>query len=47
MDWFKIITTFYKSNLWTKSQVGDAVTMGKISAGQYKEITGEELGNAA
>lgn len=46
MDWMKLITLFYKTSSWTKTQVGDAVRLGKITADQYKEITGEDY-NAA
>ena len=42
MDWYGMIDTFYKSGSWSSEQVGDAVTMGKISDNQYKEITGED-----
>ncbi len=42
MDWFKTIKWFYSDRLWSKSQVDDAVVKGKITAEQYKEITGEE-----
>lgn len=42
MDWFTMIKGFYDKNLWTKEQVGAAVTKGKITADQYKLITGND-----
>ena len=35
------IMFWYKSNLWTKKMVADAVAKGVISAADYAEITGE------
>lgn len=42
MDWFNIIKGFYDNHLWTSDQVGVAVTKGKITADQYKLITGND-----
>lgn len=42
MDWFNIIKSFYDNQLWTSDQVSDAVTKGKITADQYKLITGND-----
>ncbi len=42
MDWFNIIKSFYDNQLWTSDQVGAAVTKGKITADQYKLITGND-----
>lgn len=43
MNWFETIKRYYNRTpqLWTKLMVGDAVKAGKITAAQYKEITGE------
>ncbi|QPQ34814.1 XkdX family protein [Lysinibacillus sp. JNUCC-52] len=41
MDWLKMINGFYPK-YWTKEMVGDAVEAGKITAEQYKEITGDK-----
>lgn len=37
-----MIKRYYDLGLWTKKMVGDGVYAGKITAEQYKEITGEE-----
>ncbi|HEK4851671.1 TPA: XkdX family protein [Clostridioides difficile] len=42
MNWYKIITDFYRNNNWTKEQVKTAVEKNKITASEYKEITGED-----
>lgn len=39
---FEKIKTYYDKKFWTKKMVGDAVKMKKITAEQYKEITGED-----
>jgi uncharacterized XkdX family phage protein len=39
---FEKIKDYYSRNLWTKRMVKMAVVKGRITAGQYKEITGEE-----
>lgn len=36
------IKKWYKQDLWSKSMVADAVKKGKITADDYREITGEE-----
>ena len=33
---------FYENGFWTKKMVGNAVVKGKITAEQYKKITGED-----
>lgn len=42
MNWFDVIQWFYSEGLWTADQIKDAVQLGKITAEQYKEITGED-----
>ncbi|MDV9723591.1 XkdX family protein [Clostridioides difficile] len=42
MNWYKIITDFYRNNNWTKEQVKATVLKDKITEGEYKEITGED-----
>ncbi|HBH3604311.1 XkdX family protein [Clostridioides difficile] len=42
MNWYKIITDFYRNDNWTKEQVKTAVEKNKITASEYKEITGED-----
>ncbi|HBG8470978.1 TPA: XkdX family protein [Clostridioides difficile] len=42
MNWYKIITDFYNNSNWTKEQVKTAVEKNKITASEYKEITGED-----
>jgi uncharacterized XkdX family phage protein len=39
---FEKIKKWYEEELWTKSMVRNAVKKGKITAEQYKEITGED-----
>ena len=39
-NWFDRIKKYYDAGLWTEKMVGNAVK--KITADQYKEITGEE-----
>ena len=41
MDWFKLIKGYYPK-YWTKSMVGDAVYMGKLTEEEYKTIVGED-----
>jgi len=41
MTWFNRIKGFYEKGLWPIEWVADAVVVGKITAEQYKEITGE------
>ncbi|EII6832915.1 TPA: XkdX family protein [Clostridioides difficile] len=42
MNWYKIITDFYRNGNWTKEQVKMAVLKDKITEGEYKEITEED-----
>jgi len=42
MEWFEKIKLYYEMGLWDINRVKDAVVKGKITAEQYKEITGEE-----
>lgn len=44
IDWKLKITEYYTSEpkLWTLEQVKVAVTKGKITEAEYKEITGED-----
>ncbi len=39
---FKIIKRYYNRRIYTKENVAVFVESGKITAEQYKEITGEE-----
>jgi hypothetical protein len=41
MDWYASINFFYQKELWTKGQVWDAVSKGKITPKQFTEITGD------
>lgn len=36
------VKNWYKWGIWTKKMVGDAVAKGKLTADDYKEITGED-----
>ena len=36
------IRNWYKTGLWTKNRVHDAVIKGFITTAEYKEITGED-----
>lgn len=40
MDWFNMIKRFHERGFWNDSMVGDAVVCEKITAEQYKQITG-------
>ena len=42
INWYENIKKFYNRKLWTKSMVGDAVYLGKITEEEYFEIVGEE-----
>ncbi len=42
MDWFATIKDYYDMELWDIERVRNAVVKGKITAAQYKEITGQE-----
>jgi len=39
---FEKIKLYYDAGYWTKDMVKKAVVKGKITAEQYKEITGED-----
>ena len=39
---YEKIKEYYDNGFWNKEQVHKAVEKGKITAEQYKEITGEE-----
>lgn len=41
MDWFDLIKRYYGAGFWTKEQVGQAVSLGKITPDQYQQITEE------
>ena len=41
-NWFDRIKKYYDAGLWTAKMVGNAVVKGKITAEQYKEITGDD-----
>ena len=39
---YQKIKKYYEAGLWSKVMVANAVVKGKITAEQYKEITGED-----
>ena len=39
---FAKLKGYFDGGLWTKKQIGDAVAKGWITAGEYREITGED-----
>lgn len=39
LNWFEMVKSFYP-RFWNEKMVGDAVVCKKITAEQYKEITG-------
>lgn len=41
LNWFVMIKRFYDKKFWTKEMVGDAVKAEKITAEEYKQITGD------
>ena len=41
-EWYSKIKGWYESGWWTKSMVKNAVIKEKITADEYKEITGED-----
>ena len=41
MDWFKTISRYYAQGIYTKEQVKVFVAADKITAEQYKLITGD------
>lgn len=42
MEWFEKIKLYYETGLWDINRVKDAVVKGKITAEQFKEITGQD-----
>ena len=42
MDWFEKIKLYYEAGLWDIERVKNAVEKGKITAEQFKEITGQD-----
>ncbi len=42
MNWFEKIKLYYEMGLWDINRVKGAVKMGKITAEQFKEITGQD-----
>lgn len=42
MNWYAMIKRYYDRGFWTKEMVGDGVKAGKITAAEYKTITGEK-----
>ena len=42
MNWFERIKLYYETGLWDINRVKDAVVKGKITAEQFKEITGQD-----
>lgn len=41
-DWYEKIKSYYDKGLWSKAMVKNAVVKGKITAEEYKLITGED-----
>jgi len=41
MNWFKIISDYFKSGYYTAEQVKIFVAKGKITADEYQQITGQ------
>lgn len=39
---FEKVKKYYDRGFYTKAQVADFVAKGKLTAAQYKEITGED-----
>ena len=42
---YERIKAYYEAGYWNKYMVANAVKKGKITAEEYKEITGEEYDN--
>ena len=40
--WYEKIKGWYEADWWTKCMVKDAVVKEKITADEYKKITGED-----
>lgn len=41
MDWFKIVSAYFKAGYYTENQVKVFVVKGKITADEYQQITGQ------
>lgn len=41
---YAIVKRYYNKGIYTKSDVAKFVAAGKLSEGEYKEITGEDYG---
>lgn len=41
MDWFKVVSDYYKAGYYTADQVKVFVARGKITADQYQQITNQ------
>ena len=41
-DWYEKIKSYYDKGLWSKTMVKNAAVKGKITAEEYKLITGED-----
>lgn len=44
---FGLVKNYYDRGLWSKPRVARAVACDWITAGEYEEITGDSLGEAA
>jgi len=42
MSWFEKVKFYYERGLWDIERVKNAVIKGKITAEQFKEITGQD-----
>ncbi|MBV4445299.1 XkdX family protein [Clostridium tyrobutyricum] len=42
MDWLKTISSYYSDGYYTVDQVKVFVAKGKITADQFKQITGQD-----
>ena len=47
MNWFERIKEYYSDGRWPIAWVRNAVKKGKITADQYKEITGDDYPDEA
>ena len=41
MNWIEKISRYYATGTWNKTRVRNAVKKGKITAEEYRQITGE------
>lgn len=41
-EWFEKIKKYYQDGLWNETKVRNAVVKGKITAEEYKLITGKD-----